>query len=78
MSYVNRGDDWTNYEHFADTHNVDSDDPDVQDAYFTFIFEYEGVPSESVPGSIEAFFDFLDAFEIEYDYEDMYERYVED
>jgi hypothetical protein len=79
MSYTRGyGSDWDNFEHFAESRDLDPYDEDLQAVCFTFIFEYGGEASRSDPDSVEALFDFLDAIDYEYDEDDIYERYVSD
>lgn len=68
--------DYDQYVHFTESQGADPNDESIQEAYFTFIFEYGGDAKESDPDSIEALFDFLDAYGFEYDEADIYERYV--
>lgn len=70
--------DYEYYERFAESRELDPTDETLQEAYFTFIFEYDGHATHSDPDSIQALFDFLDAIEYDYDEEDIYERYVGD
>lgn len=70
--------DYEYYVHFAESRDLDPDNEALQEAYFTFIFEYDGIATHSNPDSIEALFDFLDAIEYDYDEADIYERYVGD
>lgn len=79
MSFVTGGgSDWENYEHFAESRDLDPYDEGLQEAYFTFIFEYGGEAHRSDPESVQALFDFLDAIEYDYDEDDIYDRYVAD
>lgn len=77
MSYIDRGDsDWDRYEMFAESRDLDPADETLQEAYFEYIFEWDGHLDRYNEANVEAFIAFLDAIEYEYnDIDEVIDRY---
>lgn len=77
MSYTDLdGSDWDRYEHFAESRDLDPADEHLQEAYFEFIFEWDGHLDRYDADNLAAFIDFLDAIGYEYDdIDEVLDRY---